>query len=336
MIFTDHAHDAVFKYIEGTIGVQVFFIISGFVMSFTTRHLTASPLENFKDFAIKRAIRIFPLFYFAVLLTILVNHATLSLIFNDHLSTLIRVLLFQPTFINNQGPYFGLWLLPTVWTLNYEMLFYALFAISLIAGRFRYYALYSLLLVFVVVVPLILTHQFSFSPDVNYPFTIQYLSFITNPIILLFLSGLLLAYLLPKVKLSKTITLVFFVLSTIIFILYIRRILPVSPINNILACTLLVAAVILVDMQNLFAPPKWLIYLGNMSFSVYILHMVFFTYLPMMFEQKLSFLNLKDSWLQVAIIFIIVFVFSAITYELIEMRFTNYLKDKLFTRKTRL
>src|SRR2546421_13000537 len=48
---------------KGAIGVPLFFIISGFIMVYTTR-LSENHFLDFKTFLIKRTIRIIPLYYF--------------------------------------------------------------------------------------------------------------------------------------------------------------------------------------------------------------------------------------------------------------------------------
>jgi|SRR6185437_6983821 len=111
----------------GRAGVDIFFVISGFVMVYTTQSKAITPLEFIRS----RIVRIVPL-YWAVTLVMF----SLATLFPTHIHTassspadLVRSLLFIP-FWNSTSHRFE----PIIgqgWTLNYEMFFYALFALSL-------------------------------------------------------------------------------------------------------------------------------------------------------------------------------------------------------------
>ncbi len=68
-VFLFHADESVFRF--GRYGVQVFFVLSGFLIGnilLSLRSQTAVPLvERLKTFYIRRALRIFPLYYFVLL-----------------------------------------------------------------------------------------------------------------------------------------------------------------------------------------------------------------------------------------------------------------------------
>ena len=109
-------------------GVDVFFVISGFIMG------TIGVREAPNEFFGKRLIRIVPL-YWAVTIAM----CLLSLLpgafqqFTFDLPRLVKSLLFIP---HVDVPTGRVWpLLVPGWTLNYEMFFYAVFAIGLALGR---------------------------------------------------------------------------------------------------------------------------------------------------------------------------------------------------------
>lgn len=114
---------------KGYIGVDIFFVISGFIMG------TIGIRERAGQFLSRRLIRIVPL-YWAVTLTM----CGLSLVpgvmksFDFASGDLAKSLLFIPYF-NAQGEIWPL-VIPG-WTLNFEMFFYALFALGLLVGRPR-------------------------------------------------------------------------------------------------------------------------------------------------------------------------------------------------------
>jgi len=98
----------------GGAGVHLFFVISGFVMALVAR---SKPNLRTSEFVRDRVIRIVPLYWIVTFVWIALQPPGFATI-----ETLVRSLLFIP------GPeYFPL--LGVGWTLNYEMFFYALFAI---------------------------------------------------------------------------------------------------------------------------------------------------------------------------------------------------------------
>lgn len=118
----------------GRCGVDLFFVISGFVMVHTTRDRPSAPAA----FALRRLARIVPLYWtvtVAVFGLALLAPALLGASRPDPM-WLIKSLAFMP-FDKGDGTFNPL--VPVGWTLNYEVAFYGIFAVSLlIGGRARY------------------------------------------------------------------------------------------------------------------------------------------------------------------------------------------------------
>lgn len=114
-------------------GVDIFFVISGFIMFIVTRHKFSRGYT--KEFIKKRIFRVLPLYWsltlFYALLLILVPTAFNSASF-DWLK-LIKSLLFIPH-LNNDGDTMPV--LSVGWTLNFEIYFYLIFAIALIFKKY--------------------------------------------------------------------------------------------------------------------------------------------------------------------------------------------------------
>lgn len=122
------------SFTAGLAGVDIFFVISGFIMLATTWDKDVTPAA----FARKRIERIVPLYWLLTLFVVavvLVHPGLLSTASLDA-SHLAASLLFFPwphPVLDAHMP-----LLVPGWTLNYEMAFYALFAASLVLpGRYR-------------------------------------------------------------------------------------------------------------------------------------------------------------------------------------------------------
>ncbi|BDB20116.1 acyltransferase [Pseudomonas sp. CYM-20-01] len=116
---------------KGAVGVDVFFVISGLVIFLATADKALTPWR----FILMRLARITPAYWFYTLLMALLLLAVPSLFAETHLETshLLLSLLFIPA--QNPGG-FGVYPLVDVgWTLNFEMLFYLLFAFALLVRR---------------------------------------------------------------------------------------------------------------------------------------------------------------------------------------------------------
>lgn len=111
---------------RGAVGVDIFFVISGLVIYLSTRDKDIAP----KQFIAQRLLRIVPAYWFYTLLMALLMLAASrwmpSQVFEwQHM---LLSLLFIPS--ENPGGYGVYPTLNVGWTLNFEMFFYALFALA--------------------------------------------------------------------------------------------------------------------------------------------------------------------------------------------------------------
>lgn len=104
---------------KGYIGVDLFFLVSGFLASFTTQKISPGNYASLK-YIIMRIIRIFPA-YFIITISYLVAYIMMSLPLPSW-GTIIKSFLFLP--LNpSQGPAYGHPVVDVGWTLNYEFFF---------------------------------------------------------------------------------------------------------------------------------------------------------------------------------------------------------------------
>jgi peptidoglycan/LPS O-acetylase OafA/YrhL len=114
--------------LNGAAGVDLFFIISGFVMTISSQRLFGKA-DGMRTFLARRIERIVPLYWIATTAKILLVLAFPLLAINQIGSPwrVISSYLFLPTF----DPRMPHPVLNVGWTLNYEMLFYVFFAVAL-------------------------------------------------------------------------------------------------------------------------------------------------------------------------------------------------------------
>jgi exopolysaccharide production protein ExoZ len=112
---------------SGSRGVDIFFVISGFIM------LTVARAEPPMEFAKRRAVRVVPMYWLATLLLVFVGPKFMGLEARpagEILKSLFFVPYANPAYDGLLWPF----LVPG-WTLNYEVFFYAVFCLGLILKR---------------------------------------------------------------------------------------------------------------------------------------------------------------------------------------------------------
>ena len=314
----------------GAFGVDIFFCISGFMIMFTTEKST-------KYFFRKRLIRILPLYYLMTIGTyiLLILFPSMFQQTRPHLSYLIKSLLFLPFDIG------GGVLQPLMrigWTVNCEMLFYLLFFIAFhLSMRYRGLICGAFLAVLVGVVqifaPMISSWQ---SPLGN--ILAPVLTFYGDPVMLEFLFGILAYYLLRYLynrhtlhPFSKTTSIVSAVCIPVIFCLlayFTPRINVIGfrrlPLWGLPAFLLLVLAFLAGLRMTM---PRLLVSLGNISYSLYLVH-----YYPVMLLDRAVFDFSSLSFLSVVGLIVSVALSISLAYLswlLIERKFTGWLRKWL-------
>lgn len=136
----------------GGFGVDLFFMISGFIICYSTQR--ESSVFNF---IIKRIFRIIPVYWFALVVLLVISPAiTFGADF------IKSAFLIQRDY-SSGGPFFGYSTLVTAWTLSYEFAFYLLFMVSIFfSHKYRAYICSAL------IVSIVFITQFIFNGSVSY------------------------------------------------------------------------------------------------------------------------------------------------------------------------
>lgn len=159
----------------GAAGVDVFFVISGFIMWVIVERRPVSPGR----FLLDRIRRIVPVYWLATGLMVVGGLAGLFPNLALTAGHVLASFFFVPSFSPSSGE---LWpILVQGWTLNYEMFFYVVFAACLALPR--HFLLSAMMIVFVGLVAI------GFAVESSNPLFVTY----TRPVILEFVAGMLIA-----------------------------------------------------------------------------------------------------------------------------------------------
>ncbi|MFJ4444756.1 acyltransferase family protein [Pseudomonas sp. NPDC089422] len=239
----------------GAIGVDLFFIISGFVIYASTTNKPTTPIEFIQN----RLARIVPAYWLFTAVTAAV------LLYAPHS---IPLTAFEPLFflkslffIPAQNPTgIGLYPIMTIgWTLNYEASFYAIFFVSLfMPEKYRIASLFS---------GVALLHFIASKIDGSF-------SFYKNDIVLEFLIGVALQIGYQRGWLSRIppALAAFAALAALVAIVYAG---PVShsPYKSGIPCAIILCAA--VSQERFFPKHNFIARLGDWSYSTYLCHLLF-------------------------------------------------------------
>jgi len=276
------------------IGVDMFFVISGFVMLYT--QMQAKKIT--KQFYVSRLVRIVPIYWFVTSL-IVVIYLVAPQAFNKTVATpswTISSYLFLSSIVSHKPP-----LIFIGWTLEWEMLFYLVFGISLLFSTWYR----SILFVFVVLSAI----GTSFG----------------NPIVLEFFAGMLIAaYALRRKPLSHKKGLILLIFGVLLFAsindaameLSLNRVIT----SGIPAFFIVLGAVYAKQINN-----RFLTYLGHASYSIYLVQVLT---IPAVFKLASSLSLDINSDLLSTLCLITTVVAGVLMYSLLEKPMTVFLQKR--------
>lgn len=259
----------------GPSGVDIFFVISGFIIYHVTRRSAGQAAlvgrrTAFYEFAMKRFIRIYPLYW------IVFGAATVMMIWLPPVGAFVKKPQLELLLLVNSIPNYRV---QAAWTLTFEVYFYAVTALSMLffpkriyAGLFGWFATVGIVAVIATV--------FGLNIPLNYVFA---------PILLEFLLGIGVGVLIERGEsrfrlLALCLGVTWLLLGSVP--------LQANPLSYLLrlACWGFPAALIVYgtaafELGKSRVMPASLQYLGNASFSIYLWHVVIFTGMAAVFDR---------------------------------------------------
>lgn len=299
----------------GTFGVCLFFLISGFVITVATEAGTAKP----GAFLVKRLFRIVPL---ATVMTVAYFSAEVLLDWKPmpQSGDLLKSLLFLPL-LNSNPPFFGYRILSVQWTLTYELVFYGLFFVALCVSDAWRVGIASVLVILIV-----------FGMQLNYgALTLDAYesplapgagalsgmrSLLANPLLLLFVVGMGVARgyaLILESGYPRPLMLVFCLAGLALYLSHHG----VSGPMIFSLCTFLVLLLI----EKFIRADGWMggvCRLGDLSYSVYLIHPLVYLFYAWLSGQIAGTLNLPGILIVVGLLMATMAV-SALSYRYIEL-----------------
>jgi len=293
-------------------GVDLFFIISGFVMC----HSTEGKKVSFSVFLKKRVVRILPLYWFLT---------TLALV----------IWLINPALVNSSGgktdiissfmliPTSGKFLLQNGWTLSYEILFYAIYSLSILISYTTRNAVVSLVIAVLVLSGLCMKSNI-------------YIDFITNTLLLEFCFGIFIYYaykIIINHKYRILISLVSVCIGLGVIFLQPKNAFYISTYNRyfyvgIPTCFITLGFIVLWSWCKKIPSiiRCSLNFIGDSSYSLYLSHAFILSPVAMMISSFTDNIVIFFS-----IILISALIGGAVTFLFVEVRLSNLFNKLLFT-----
>lgn len=311
-------------------GVDLFFVISGFLVYYV--HCLELGKKQFGiDFLIKKCLRIFPIYWLVLSLLLMVYFLIPSYGLEEIRNPVYILLSFLLLPLRNMSNS----ALSVAWTLRYELLFYLLFSAVFFLKRKTAAAL---LLLWVVISAVNLVLRMTGSGTENFDF-----NFLFSAYNLEFALGSISAYLVLNTYIKKRLSLIIFLSGILIFI-----------VNSMLdaVCHLQlhrffyygIPAVIIIfgmtayELNHGMRHIKPLVFLGNASYSVFLVHLPTISFLNKVFV-KLHIYELTGYFAGLAVIGALGVISGCIFYVLIEKNWNRILTSsrvKVILQRSRI
>ena len=302
-------------FIAGFSGVDIFFVLSGFIIL----HTSSVSKINSTNFIKKRFIRIYPIYWlvtFLLIISYLISPST-EQAYRGDLGIIFGSLVLYP-----QKQY----VVGVAWSLTYEIVFYLIFALTYFRKpKFLFYAL--TLWGFII----LLAQIFKIKTGI---FAIDAL---IHPLILNFAFGCFIAYIYKHYSIAYSgwfflIGVVLFILSWSIYYHY-KIILPNTTVFNgdmarVYLFGIPAAFLILGATYLKVTVPRVLVYLGDASYSIYLVHGTVLSIL-IKFVNKFNQSDIFANFSGAIFLFLTTLVICCCFYSLIEKNLLKFINKSL-------
>ncbi len=261
---------------SGGAGVDLFFVISGLIMVHTTRHVAGTPRDALA-FLARRFARIWPVYVVAFVAMWLLTRSLTSPAFVTTWESTGKTLAFYPQNPRAEAPFFGYPLLHVGWTLIYEAFFYLMFAVALATRRWRWLTLAASFGACLLLWPLLARDRVSFDAMKSYGLR-GFACIATSPILWDFALGVGIGLIrgsrfAPRDR-GLLGCLVALAVGAVLWQLLSGYRLGHGPTRWGLPMAVMVLALTLYDQAHPIRVPPWLRWLGDISFSLYLFHIL--------------------------------------------------------------
>jgi exopolysaccharide production protein ExoZ len=260
-------------------GVDLFFLISGFLMMFTSQNFDGTKAYAWR-FIAKRAARIWPLFAVITPLALVVEHGMHGFLDPSIVFPYLEGLAFIPHNPGASGIYFQM-AVGVAWTLCFECYFYLLFAACMLFGRWRYMVMAAWFALTLMAIPLVrggYSLNVAAQPLVEWS---RYANLAINPIVWDFVIGMIGGWLyVSDFKVERTWTIYAVVtVSSMLLLMGWHRLGMVNffgPHGWGIPMAILFFGVLMLAKVEALKVPAWSVWLGNISYSLYLVHVYVF------------------------------------------------------------
>lgn len=279
----------------GLNGVDLFFVISGFIIF----HTQLNNKKNIYQFIKSRLARVVPSYWIITLFYAFLYFLFPNLFNNLTISSekIFYSLFFFSQLIEDLGP-----IVNVGWTLEYEMLFYIMFSIFLFFKKFN---IIYINIIFIILI--LLSKNFLFFE---------------------FLFGINIAYFYNKKNLNSKVGLLIFFIGLSILVLSLKPISIFHIDNDINRVFFWGIPSLLIVLGFIYCKPvynKFLLFLGNASYSIYLVHFMVITSFCKIFYPYL--ILVETDFIVIILIFLGVSL-SCLFYIFVEKPTLNFLKNK--------
>ena len=302
---------------QGTSGVDLFFVISGFVMIYASQKLLG--LQNgWNIFAEQRIVRIVPLYWIVTSMKVMIVLLTTGFALHTILSPASAACsyLFLPArdLDGRLEPLVGVG-----WTLNLEMLFYALVTVALLVRVD--------ILKFAGLILTALSVGFYFRRPTWPP-----IAFYLNANAFEFVLGMIIAKAcISRIYIPKRAALCLIACGLFVLLLPTHDLkLPIVLKSGLLASLIVWSAASLESIDKFI--PRFVLYLGDASYSIYLIHPFICPIVPTVLGR----VHLYYPWVSVVLSVVLGVASGCILHEIIEIPMTAHLKKYLQMRHRQL